>query len=292
MIRQWDKDKGNYGKKIHKGVGFSIFNFQFSIFIAAASTAAIIIIVLSAPHCDVAAKSAGADLVCDWGDCRNTTTHTLFPSATAMDVTMPLQKACAAPNAQADLKLTGQLPAASFQHNPTADSERAGQPNDLTELRVATDGRKEVNPAACRGGNARVSGRRSADQKPEARSQKPEVKEKEIILQAARHNGLNADQTAILMAIRRAENGKAGREFGVLHPKAVDTNLRTQARWAAATVAANWKRFADTRTQELKNPRTQEFIHFLADRYCPPSVDPVGNRNWKKNVAKIVDCQL
>ena len=26
------------------------------------------------------------------------------------------------------------------------------------------------------------------------------------------------------------------------------------------------------------------FIDFLADRYCPPSVDPVGNANWKRNV--------
>ena len=26
------------------------------------------------------------------------------------------------------------------------------------------------------------------------------------------------------------------------------------------------------------------FIDFLADRYCPTKVDPVGNVNWKKNV--------
>lgn len=26
------------------------------------------------------------------------------------------------------------------------------------------------------------------------------------------------------------------------------------------------------------------FEDFLADRYCPPSADPVGNRNWKKNI--------
>lgn len=31
-------------------------------------------------------------------------------------------------------------------------------------------------------------------------------------------------------------------------------------------------------------PGTGSFIDFLADRYCPPSVDPVGNRNWKRNV--------
>jgi hypothetical protein len=29
------------------------------------------------------------------------------------------------------------------------------------------------------------------------------------------------------------------------------------------------------------------FVNFLADRYCPISADPIGNRNWRKNVAKI-----
>ena len=27
------------------------------------------------------------------------------------------------------------------------------------------------------------------------------------------------------------------------------------------------------------------FIPFLAGRYCPPSVDMVGNQNWRKNVS-------
>lgn len=26
----------------------------------------------------------------------------------------------------------------------------------------------------------------------------------------------------------------------------------------------------------------------LADRYCPPSVDPAGNRNWKRNIHKLI----
>jgi len=30
-----------------------------------------------------------------------------------------------------------------------------------------------------------------------------------------------------------------------------------------------------------------KFLDFLADRYCPKSADPVGNRNWKKNVKSI-----
>ena len=31
-----------------------------------------------------------------------------------------------------------------------------------------------------------------------------------------------------------------------------------------------------------------EFVHFLADRYCPPSVDPLGNQRWKKNMTSIL----
>lgn len=30
-----------------------------------------------------------------------------------------------------------------------------------------------------------------------------------------------------------------------------------------------------------------DFIGFLGDRYCPPSCDAVGNRNWKRNVRSI-----
>jgi len=30
------------------------------------------------------------------------------------------------------------------------------------------------------------------------------------------------------------------------------------------------------------------FIYFLANRYCPPSCDSVGNRNWKVNMVRIL----
>lgn len=26
------------------------------------------------------------------------------------------------------------------------------------------------------------------------------------------------------------------------------------------------------------------FLDFLADRYCPPRYDPVGNKRWKRNI--------
>lgn len=43
------------------------------------------------------------------------------------------------------------------------------------------------------------------------------------------------------------------------------------------TVRNNRKRFA-------KQTEYTDFIEFLGDRYCPKSVDPIGNVNWKKNV--------
>lgn len=47
------------------------------------------------------------------------------------------------------------------------------------------------------------------------------------------------------------------------------------------SIANNW-----TRWEKAGQPG--EFIHFMADRWCPPSVDPVGNRNWKKNVQALL----
>ena len=31
------------------------------------------------------------------------------------------------------------------------------------------------------------------------------------------------------------------------------------------------------------------FIYFLADRYCPPSVDKLGNFRWKNNMVRILN---
>lgn len=37
----------------------------------------------------------------------------------------------------------------------------------------------------------------------------------------------------------------------------------------------------------LVRGQSGDFLHHLADRYCPPSVDPVGNRNWKRNIFSL-----
>ncbi len=100
--------------------------------------------------------------------------------------------------------------------------------------------------------------------------------EEAIIRKAAIRNGCRGDDYLILLAIRKAENGGHGKEFGV-KGKAWNTNLDTQAGFAAATIMAQRKR-----TPNLSN---RDFINVLADRYCPPSCDLAGNRYWRKNVS-------
>jgi hypothetical protein len=99
-------------------------------------------------------------------------------------------------------------------------------------------------------------------------------KDEAIIRAAAVRNGCVGDDYLILLAIRKAENGPKNLEFGVKNPKA--NNLDRQAGFAAATIMAHHKR--------QPTLMGKAFIDSLADRYCPPSCDPVGNRNWKKNV--------
>lgn len=55
------------------------------------------------------------------------------------------------------------------------------------------------------------------------------------------------------------------------------TNESEARRVCLNTVANNYDRW-------LVAGRKQHFVSFLADRYCPPSDDPIGNRNWKRNV--------
>jgi len=107
-------------------------------------------------------------------------------------------------------------------------------------------------------------------------------KEYDTIMDAAVNNGISKDDhenLSVLFAIRKAENGGPGVEFGVLHPKAKGTDLRTQAGWAAATVVKNRGRH---------NAREHgHFINFLGSRYAPKGAenDPKGlNANWIKNV--------
>ena len=91
---------------------------------------------------------------------------------------------------------------------------------------------------------------------------------------------LRAELAPIVAAIRHAENGRAGREYGILHPKALGKSYRTQAGWCAATVQKHYDRWT-------KAGSRGDFLESLARRYCPVGAgnDPTGlNRHWLKNV--------
>ena len=87
----------------------------------------------------------------------------------------------------------------------------------------------------------------------------------------------------IVSAIRYAENGSKGREYGILHPR-VKPTYRSQAGWCAKTVQNNYDRW-------IKAGRKGDFISFLGSRYCPIGADndPNGlNAHWIHNVTHYV----
>ena len=91
--------------------------------------------------------------------------------------------------------------------------------------------------------------------------------EYETIMAAALRNDCVQENILILFAIRKAENGPPGLEFGVMCQ--AGTDLNTQAGWAAATIMKNRKRWNSE----------GDFIAFLGSKYCPN--DYV---NWVHNV--------
>jgi hypothetical protein len=94
-----------------------------------------------------------------------------------------------------------------------------------------------------------------------------------VIRLAAERNGIKyaTDDWYILLAIRKAENGANGRQFGILNPKA--DNLDKQAGWCAASIVKGRQRWDGT----------GDFVEFMGRRYCPPSAHPL-NVNWVGNV--------
>ena len=120
------------------------------------------------------------------------------------------------------------------------------------------------------------------------------AKEYDTIMDGAKGNGIpdnDYENLSVLFSIRKSENGAAGKEFGVLHPKAgkqagdtPEQTLRRQAGWSAATIMKNRTRHAD----DTKAGKTKDnFITYLGNRYAPKGVanDPNNlNKNWITNV--------
>lgn len=97
-----------------------------------------------------------------------------------------------------------------------------------------------------------------------------------ISLLACSAHAQTLDADKIANAIYRAEGGAHTRfPYGIMSLK---VHSAGQARHVCLiTIENNWKRWQAAGCHG-------DFIDFLADRYCPPSVDPQGNAHWKHNV--------
>ncbi len=108
--------------------------------------------------------------------------------------------------------------------------------------------------------------------------------ENTIIFNTAEARGVDA---RLLAAIRKAEMGGPGREFGVLSVSA--PTYQDQATIAANTIRNNIARYeADRSYSATVNGRyTEEFIRYLGSVYAPVGAanDPTAlNQNWVNNV--------
>lgn len=86
----------------------------------------------------------------------------------------------------------------------------------------------------------------------------------------------------VVAAIYRVEGGdKTKYPYGI---KSVKVSGKDEAKRVCENTVRN--NLARWRKAGAKG----EYLDFLADRYCPPSVDPKGNLNWKNNIKKIITC--
>ncbi len=102
---------------------------------------------------------------------------------------------------------------------------------------------------------------------------------------ALKGSALTTNQVEIIVAsIYRLEGGdKAKAPYGILSVKV--KGKEDAKRICENTVRNNWRRWE-------KAGKKGKYFDFLADRYCPPSADPQGNKNWKKNIRKISGLDL
>ena len=81
-------------------------------------------------------------------------------------------------------------------------------------------------------------------------------------------------------AIYRIEGGRLAKvPYGIL-------SIHVQSRVQARRVCLNTIRHTYARWKAAG--ARGSFWNALADRYCPPSVDPQGNRRWKRNIRAML----
>ena len=94
---------------------------------------------------------------------------------------------------------------------------------------------------------------------------------------------------AFMLAVRMAEQGRKGREFGVMAQGAIDTDLETQAEWTMATLIKDTKRWYTGELAKGKKEDYPSFVFYFADKWCPIGADNDPNnlnKNWLPNFQK------
>lgn len=93
--------------------------------------------------------------------------------------------------------------------------------------------------------------------------------------------GYSLDQWAD--AIRITEGVHSKYPYGI---KSIHARNASEARTICKrTIWHKWQNYCALPTKiRLEQP----FLGYLGNRYCPPSVDPVGNRRWKVNMNRIL----
>lgn len=89
-----------------------------------------------------------------------------------------------------------------------------------------------------------------------------------------------ASDEQIADAIHRIEGGaRAKVPYGILSIKVRDA---AHARRICLNTIRN------NRVRWIKAGQPGSYLDYLADKYCPRSADPVGNKNWKVNIKRLV----
>lgn len=119
-----------------------------------------------------------------------------------------------------------------------------------------------------------------------------------IIVAIAREEGLTREDTLMLLAIREAENGPKGYEYGV--KAARGTDLETQARWCARSIKKNHERYQmflqggyQGSKRYVKYEDGIDFVEFMAYYGGPTGYGwaPMcpENSRWANNVRYRID---
>ena len=89
-----------------------------------------------------------------------------------------------------------------------------------------------------------------------------------------------ATDEQIADAIYRVEGGaRAKAPYGIL-------SLKVSSPAMARRICLNT--IKNNRARWIRAGSPGNYLDFLADRYCPATDDPVGNRRWKVNIHKLV----